>query len=225
MVANLMTTPGRKMDRRVSRTRSALRRALLGLLDEKGYEEITVEEITARADVSRTTFYLHYKDKEDLLLDYLNEVADEQVNELLQVPLAAWRMQDVVTGPGAPPVRPVLMAFQHVAEYAGLYRLVLRGEGAPQLSERLSLIITGAVDAFVRAKMQSGEMQFSLPLPVPLLASYFAGAILGCVNWWLDDGLALSPEEMTHHFQQLFFPGLRRLLGLDETYLKPLDPA
>ena len=213
------------MDRRVSRTRSALRHSLLGLLDEKNYETITVEEITARADVSRTTFYLHYKDKDDLLLDYLNELADEQVSELLQVPLAAWRMQDVVTGPGALPVRPVLMAFQHVAEYADLYRLVLRGEGGPQLSERLSLIITRAVDAFVRAKLQSGEMQFNLPLPVALLASYFSGAFLGCVNWWLDDGLVLSVEEMTHHFQQLFFPGLRRLLGLDGSDLTPSDPA
>jgi len=208
----------KRPDRRVNRTRSALRSALLDLLDEKSYDAITVEEITARADVSRPTFYLHYKDKDDLLVEHLNDIADEKVSELLKVPLDAWRMQETVSGPQAQPVRPVLVAFQHVAEYADLYRLVLHGEGGSQLSERLNRIIRRAVDAFLRAKLESGEMQFNLPLPIALLANYFSGAFLGCVNWWLEEGLSLSPEEMTRHFQQLFFPGLRRLLGVEEPY-------
>jgi AcrR family transcriptional regulator len=191
---------------------------LIALLNEKSYDDITVEEITTRADISRPTFYLHYKDKDDLLIDHLNGIADETVSELLQVPLDAWRMQEAVSGPDVPPVRPLLMAFQHVAEYADLYRLVLQNEGGPQLSERLNLIIRCAVDEFVRAKLDSGEMQFSLSLPVALLANYFSGAFLGCTSWWLEEGLSLSPEEMTRHFQQLFFPGLRRLLGLKEAY-------
>ena len=58
-----------KTDRRIQRTRQSLRTALLELIKEKGYDAISIEEITERANVGRATFYLHYKDKEDLLLE------------------------------------------------------------------------------------------------------------------------------------------------------------
>lgn len=60
-----MTT--RSPDRRVRRTRRRLKEALLALIDEQGYEGITIEDITGRADVGRSTFYSHYTSKEDLL--------------------------------------------------------------------------------------------------------------------------------------------------------------
>jgi AcrR family transcriptional regulator len=55
-------------DRRVRRTRSALIDAFLGLVVEKGYEKITVQDILDRADIGRSTLYAHYRDKEALLL-------------------------------------------------------------------------------------------------------------------------------------------------------------
>ena len=55
-----------KTDRRIQRTRQSLRTALLTLIKEKGYDAISIEEITERANVGRATFYLHYKNKEDL---------------------------------------------------------------------------------------------------------------------------------------------------------------
>src|SRR5260370_8493518 len=63
-----------KKDRRIQRTRRLLRDALFTLIVERGYEMITVEEITERANVGRATFYAHYKDKEDLLLSSLEEI-------------------------------------------------------------------------------------------------------------------------------------------------------
>ena len=55
-------------DRRVRKTRKALRDALVELTLEKGYAAVTVGDIADRADVGRTTFYAHFTDKEDLLL-------------------------------------------------------------------------------------------------------------------------------------------------------------
>ena len=66
-----------KPDRRIQRTRRALRNALLQLVKEKRYDSILVEEITQRANLGRATFYLHYKDKEDLLVDVFSEMAKE----------------------------------------------------------------------------------------------------------------------------------------------------
>src|ERR1700741_782405 len=55
-------------DRRVRRTRAALRDAFLALVSEKGYEKITIQDILDRADVGRSTFYVHYRAKEALLI-------------------------------------------------------------------------------------------------------------------------------------------------------------
>jgi AcrR family transcriptional regulator len=73
MKVTIMSTNGRLStnepeDRRRVRTRQMLRNALLELIDEKGYESVTVQEITDRADLGRATFYLHFKDKDELLV-------------------------------------------------------------------------------------------------------------------------------------------------------------
>ena len=60
--------PSRKMDRRVRRTRDALGDALVGLMHEKPFAEINVQDVLDRAQISRSTFYTHYSDKDDLFL-------------------------------------------------------------------------------------------------------------------------------------------------------------
>ena len=55
------------MDRRVRRTRRQMRDALLALVMEHGYESVTIQQITDKADLSRATFYLHYKEKDERL--------------------------------------------------------------------------------------------------------------------------------------------------------------
>ena len=66
-------TAGSKMDRRILRTRDTLGNALVELIREKPFEEITVQEILDRAGVGRSTFYTHYRDKNDL---FLSDVED-----------------------------------------------------------------------------------------------------------------------------------------------------
>src|SRR5574338_1030565 len=79
-----------RTDRRIQRTRQSLRTALLALIKEKGYDAISIEDITERANVGRATFYLHYKDKEDLLLEEFSEMANEKVQVLADIPFSAW---------------------------------------------------------------------------------------------------------------------------------------
>ena len=67
-------------DRRVQRTRALLLSALLDLIVEQGYEEITVQDIVDRANVGRSTFYAHFLDKRELLLT--GEELDRQFRAL-----------------------------------------------------------------------------------------------------------------------------------------------
>jgi AcrR family transcriptional regulator len=203
-----------RLDRRVARTRRALRQALLDLINEKRFDDITVEEITARADVSRATFYLHYKDKEDLLLAEINELVEERVEVLARLPLAAWRVDP--DEPHLAPATALVEVFMHIQRHANLYRLVLRGEGAPRLTARVGEIIALGVYGLLTRRFESGEENIRLSVPVEFLASYFSGALLGCVSWWLDSGLERSAEEMTRDFQRMFFPGAREVLKVNE---------
>ncbi|MGA8029507.1 MAG: TetR/AcrR family transcriptional regulator, partial [Bryobacteraceae bacterium] len=65
--------PHRKTDRRILRTRDTLGDALFALMKEKSFDDISVQEVLDRAGVGRSTFYTHYRDKEDLLLSDLED--------------------------------------------------------------------------------------------------------------------------------------------------------
>ena len=65
---------GARPDRRVARSRRALKEALTDLILEQGYESVTVQDVIDRADVGRSTFYAHFLDKDDLLMAILADV-------------------------------------------------------------------------------------------------------------------------------------------------------
>ncbi len=73
MSENAPATPARKPDRRVARTRDRLGDALIEMLTTKPFDEVTVQDVLARAGVSRSTFYAHYRDKNDLFLSDVDD--------------------------------------------------------------------------------------------------------------------------------------------------------
>jgi AcrR family transcriptional regulator len=200
--------PSKKKDRRIARTQIALRDALHNLIHEKGYDTITVEEITQRAGVGRATFYLHYKDKEDLLLEQFSELARDRVRLLAEIPLTGWDAEF------NPPYLPLLFIFQNSAENASLYRVILHGEGAARVTARLRDIIRDALDAMIESQGETTSLQLSTVVSIDFLAAYLAGALIGSITWWLDQGSELSPDEMTQTFQRMFFPGAAQIFGI-----------
>src|SRR3990172_4149344 len=77
-----MDEQAHKIDRRKERTQRLLRDAFMELIVEKGYDAVTILDITERANVARPTFYLHYNDKEDLLFKMMTEVYDDLSNSV-----------------------------------------------------------------------------------------------------------------------------------------------
>lgn len=70
----------KREDRRIRQTKEKLRNALAELMKEKGFESIRIHDLTERADINRGTFYLHYKDKYDLLEQNENEIIQDIVH-------------------------------------------------------------------------------------------------------------------------------------------------
>ncbi|HLY56453.1 MAG TPA: TetR/AcrR family transcriptional regulator [Stellaceae bacterium] len=157
----------RKLDRRSERTRRALHGAFTKLLLESGYEGLKVADILERADVGRSTFYQHYRGKEDLLR--------QSVTHMFAV------LAETVTGSGVPPGLVAIVA--HMRENRRLARALYRGAVRLLLSRRLAELIEPNLPA-------------ALILPRPLAARQIAEAQLGLLEAWLTGTIACRPEEI-----------------------------
>ena len=205
-----------KIDRRIQRTRLALRTALLDLLKQKNYDDISLEEITEHANVGRATFYLHYKDKEDLILEQFSEMANERAETLSEIPFSAWFPADDAPESKSQKnisPRPLLMVFQHIKDNSDLYYILLKSSKSSRNVERIRKISTEAIVSFVQTKIANDPIPILFKVPIEFFAAYFSGALLSTVDWWLEEGMHYSPEELTVMFRSLFFRGARETIG------------
>jgi AcrR family transcriptional regulator len=214
----------KRINRRVDRTRKALRESLFDLIREKSYDQITVEEITERANLGRTTFYLHYKDKEDLLLEDFIDLIDQMVSKAVDDrPLLRSKTKLGNPSTTANPFsnlnlfRPNLIIFQNVAKNADLLRIILHNGGSVQIGTRLRETVLKAVQQIALATQARGEIEIAFEIPVEVIANFYAGSLLGLISWWLDNEMPFTPEQMTLFSQRLFFLGLFDALGIDSS--------
>jgi AcrR family transcriptional regulator len=187
-------------DRRKVRTRALLREALLRLIVERGYDALTVQDITEAADIRRATFYMHYNDKEDLLVKVLQGIFDTLVQQI-----ESQTVQDHLGGKTQP--ESFRMMFAHVAEHAVLYRVILSGQGGASVAAAIREYLANHV---VQALHGSGRQTV---IPAEVLARYIAGAELGFITWWLEAGMPYSPERMAEMAQALILHGVLPLSG------------
>jgi AcrR family transcriptional regulator len=196
-----------RLDRRVQRTRAALRDALFSLIDERGYAAITVTDITERADINRVTFYFHYKDKDDLLFRVMEELYEALEAHESDSSLEDWAKQDW------------LFAFQHVQQHAPIYRALLGERGTmPLLGRLIDYSVRAALQA-ERARLPKGAQP---PLPLELVEHFYAGAFVGLLRWWVLSDMPYTPEEMATMCHQLETNSGLWAIGLDERDLTTL---
>ncbi len=191
-----------KLDRRVQRTRRSLRDALIALIDEQGFSAITVQDITNRADINRVTFYFHYRDKEDLLYQILNDLYSElDAKTQSATTLEDWNRLDIRYG------------FQHIHEYADLYRALWSEKGLLSFLGRL-------MDSVAHLDMQAEQAR--LPdhaqpkIPIEIIEHYCAGAFIGLSRWWIQNGSTYTAEQMAEMYYQISRHGGAWALGLQE---------
>lgn len=199
-----------RSDRRVSRTRRLLREALTALILEKGYDAVTIEDITRRADLGRTTFYLHYRDKEHLFLESIEQSADELARQISQISL---EMQFNQSNEGTS--LPVALVFEHAAQNADLYRAMLRSEGSIKATSRLRELAAHYALEFTQRWLERHQPSLQPRIPLELMAQFFAASLLGMLIWWLEAGMPYSPQEMARYFRQLVLNGIGRAIHSD----------
>src|SRR5437868_13011046 len=184
----------RKPDRRIRRTCERLGSALVALIQERPIDDVTVQDVLDRASVGRSTFYLHFRDKDDLLLSQL-----EKFLETMSTALSIQKEE-------SHRVVPVAELFAHIGSQKKLYR-VLADSG------RLNDFLDLAQGYFARGiERRLTESKRLLNLPQRELgprASALAGSMLSLLQWWLDRGAKESPRAMDELFHRLVWNGLR----------------
>ncbi len=172
-----------QIDRRVRRTKKLLEEALITLALEKGYDEITIQEITDRADIGYRTFFRHYSDKDELLNDVLSTTLQELQDLMAPPPPELFVDPDFSSAQ----FTDMSVLFQHVQKHSDLYRVLLDSDRT----------IIQTVITFAQQNILSKYIAWSeLNVPKDMIANHLIAAPLAMVRWWLEAGMPYSPEEM-----------------------------
>jgi AcrR family transcriptional regulator len=193
----------RAADRRVQRTRASLLIALLDLIVEKGYEEVTVQDIADRANVGRSTFYTHFLDKRELLLSGV-----EELHGFLAQQRAA------LDGSAAASVRLLrysLPLFQHIQRNFRVCRVLLGSHSGAIGEPHVRRILTDLVRHEIAASVPPSVTP---TIPLDVVVHYTVSAFVGLLTWWTDQQLPCSPEEIDRQFRALTMPGIVAALEL-----------
>jgi AcrR family transcriptional regulator len=189
------------VDRRVRRTRELLWRALLSLIQEQGYDRITVQDIIDRADIGRSTFYAHYRDKDDLLLAGFEDIRSALAAEREAAGQAAGATSEFL--------QPLRVVFRHVEGHRHLWQPLARKGGAEVVTRIMRDSVTDLVREHLRSQFPGlGRNQPQAEAAVQFVAS----ACTGLLIWWLDNDIPYSAEELYAIFRRLTTQGVRRFL-------------
>jgi AcrR family transcriptional regulator len=182
-----------KTDRRAQRTREVLQKALIELIAERGYDAITIHDIVDRANVGRTTFYLHYNSKDELFMS----CHEAMIHTLHIGPFHPLSREELLS-PEIPPE--ASLAYRHFEERRKQLYPIFQGKDSLLILRKIRDRSAREIEANLRSAFS--EMKSTIPLD--LLANYLVGAQIALIQWWLEktrphDGEALA---LTLHLTQ-----------------------
>jgi AcrR family transcriptional regulator len=178
-----------KIDPRVKRTRRFLGDALVELILEKPYEQITIKEITERAEVAYITFFRHYDSIDELLMQVLGEGMAALRTEIER--LANQSAAHPTDAEGT-------LIFAHAAKNAVLFQILLESPGAASIRQQVQAEIA---DTFLQTCPLLRRPDCLIPDVVA--ANHIAASLLALIEFWLAKGMPYSIEQMGKIYGQM----------------------
>lgn len=186
-------------DRRIEKTRKALKEALVYLIQEKSFESVSIQEILDKADVGRSTFYIHYESKYELLHDCFHDFS-----RLLEASDKA--------EPKSGDHDFLLGLFEIIEQNRPLAKTVLGKGGTPMLQRP----IEDYIHIQIKQSLEKSFLNRKRPaIPIDLVVHCLACALIGTLRWWLYSGTHSSAEEVNRYFKRIAFGGVKDALGSD----------
>ncbi|WP_141604055.1 TetR/AcrR family transcriptional regulator [Terrilactibacillus laevilacticus] len=167
-----------KVDRRIAKSQTAIKNAVIELMSEKSFDDITIQDIADRANVNRGTIYLHYTDKYDLL-DKMIEEHIENLRDLCQ------SAADMTFQEGN------YVWYEYFESHYLFFSTMLASKGAPYFRSRFLELI---VEEFKpEVDIEGGKNK---GLNEEVFLQFFGSAVVGAVEWWFKNGMPLSARVM-----------------------------
>jgi AcrR family transcriptional regulator len=182
----------RRMDRRVRRTRDALGDALVELMHEKPFSAITVQLVLDRAGIGRSTFYAHYRDKDDLFLSDVEDFFEGMASLLSR------------RGERSNRVTPVREFFAHVVEWKEFHNALVASAKVRDVTE----LGQGYFARAIEQRLAEVQRIPTTSLSRTAIAHALAGALLSLLSWWIDRGMPASPAEMDDIYHRMVWSGV-----------------
>ncbi len=184
-------------ERRKLRTRRKLLDAARQEIARRGYEATGVLDITEAADVSKGTFYLHFRDKEDLTRTLILEGFEALRARLTEALGGGLRPAESIE-------EALRVVFRHAAENRDLFRIMLGRQASAELQMTALEYFSSAVEEIIRGQIAPE----ALPVPPDLLARFVTGAGVQVGLWWIEDDHGLSPEAIAATLHRLLARGV-----------------
>ncbi|MFU8690789.1 TetR/AcrR family transcriptional regulator [Rossellomorea sp. FS2] len=174
-----------KIDRRVQKTQDAIKHAFIGLMAEKGFDYLTIQDISDRANVGRRTIYDHYLDK----FDILDRLIDEHIHELRVLCRGA---ADLSFEEGN------LIWFEYFQQNEAFFTTILSSKGAPTFRTSFLTFVIEELEADVDTATGLNE-----GLSREIVLRFFGAAIVEIVEAWITGGLAEPAEVVARQMGSL----------------------
>ena len=202
---------GEILDRRIRKTRRVIRQCLTELLKTKRIQDITVREISEKADINRGTFYMHYRD----IFDLMEQIENELLEELEDV-LNHFKASDLLSNPALVFTR----VFHLVKENSDMVSILIGQNGDINFVNRLKDIVREKclkdwMELFrpgAGGGRQTSRSSQNTLLDDSAFEAYYSFTVTGCiglVQYWLDSGLKETPEQLASLVEQIISKGLR----------------
>lgn len=186
------------MNIKSNKTKKSLVDTLVKLMSHKDFDKISVKDLTEELDINRGTFYLHFKDKYDLLEQKENEIIEE-FNETLNTILKE-RQEGFVL----PSDKKILLhyfthVYNYIEENADFMKVVLGPNGDLNFQMRLKIFIENWLVDNISINGDAEKM------PIKYLASVASSAQLGVIQKWIKSGMQETPQELADFISNLIF--------------------
>lgn len=179
-----MSDQSTNLDRRVRKSKAALKEALLTLMQTKDFKKVSITDIVQLADLNRGTFYKHFQYKEELLEEIIDDVMKD-LTESYRAPYENLENFDVSQLTAS-----AIKIFKHVATYANFYTLLRKSNILTGLQNRICDTLTQLFSQDLsRAPLNPN-------LNINILSSYQAYAIWGMIVEWIDSGFLFTSDYM-----------------------------
>lgn len=185
-----------KVDLRVQRTKKLIRNAFIQLLEEKEWNKISINAITTKAEINRVTFYLHYKDINDLIDSMLNELIAELEKVLLDKLDRAYKSGDELSS--------LILLLEHIAENSRIYKVLLVTKNIPYFTPRLmDLLYALIINNTEKQSIKDPEDFLKMNIPSDIAAWYGTSAMIGTISMWLGNDMPYTPKFLAEKMVEL----------------------